>query len=137
MASFNTSSGFTSWLVKTVIPIKNGGFIFNLDNNNGETIPTCQDLNYRGTALTRINFSEDDGIKIAINGVDMDYCPDQYGRKSDNANFKGTEGHPYWGVLCYYKAGIDYTSSTINKIEVKEYDHSDSYGRWNWEIWHK
>lgn len=112
-----------------------GGFTLNLGSNVESA--GCQDWGYQGTILTPWEGFQDDGIQIAIDGVDMAYCPDQYGRVSSSATYKGTIGHRYWGTQCYYKATVDYASQNINKIEIKEYDHSPDFGIWEWEIWYK
>ncbi|KKT38022.1 MAG: hypothetical protein UW27_C0006G0001 [Parcubacteria group bacterium GW2011_GWA1_44_13] len=114
-----------------------GGFTQNLTTGAG-TYPKCQDLHYQGTVLTRSNINEDDAIKIAINGSDMEYCPDQLGRKSNSAAFPGTYGYlDYFSPECHYKAGTDYLSSFVTKIEVKEIDWSGDFGKWTWEIWYR
>ena len=115
-----------------------GNFIMNITSNAGGTSPKCTDFyNQADGSVFRQEVTEDDAIQIAIDGVDMIYCPDQYGRNG-SLNYPGTQGeYTYFDPICHYKAGTDYASSTISVIEIKEIDWSPSYGAWHWEIWYR
>ena len=118
-----------------------GKFTMDLVTSGTGTYPKCQDRGFMGSIFHNTeDADEDDGIKLVINGVDMEYCPSQYGDRSNGttSSYPGVQGEQeYFSPICYYRAGSDYASSTITELQIKEVDWSPSFSTWKWEIWYR
>jgi len=136
--------GLPSGISEIIFKVKNdgddycvgGNGVLSLDEGTG-TNAKCTDYQYQGTTLTKLNSEQDDWIRLSINGIEMNECPDQLER-TPNSGYVGKYGEGFsHGTFCIYsKINGDWTGE-ITELKIEEADWSGSFGAWEWEIWYK
>ncbi|MBD3312877.1 hypothetical protein GF345_00385 [Candidatus Woesearchaeota archaeon] len=116
-----------------------GTGILDLEGDGGWDYTACTDYRYNGNTLIATEKTDQrNWIRLNINGVAMENCPDILNNRMAEAPASGTWGRRHNGVSCLYTKGTsDGWNNDLTSLTIEEYDHSDDYGAWKWEIWYR